>query len=140
MSAARIRSTIAVLTATAAVALLGLGGCASSIMRNGIDEAGVARSAVVAGLPGVRFWGDEVPKDFSAEVKGGSGELSYAWDFDGDGVTDSTLLDPEEVTFDAFGEYTLSFCATDALGQSVLVEQRVVVIGPPASMSGKKTR
>ncbi len=69
MSAARIRSTIAVLTATAAVALLGLGGCASSIMRNGIDEAGVARSAVVAGLPGVRFWGDEVPKDFSAEVK-----------------------------------------------------------------------
>ncbi|MEO1281843.1 MAG: patatin, partial [Pseudomonadota bacterium] len=29
----------------------------------------MAQTAVVAGRPGVRFWGDEVPVDFIAEVK-----------------------------------------------------------------------
>lgn len=46
-----------------------LAGCATTLARNGISDAQVAQSAVVAGLPGVRFWGDEVPKDFIAEVK-----------------------------------------------------------------------
>lgn len=56
-------------SAIAAVVLAGVGGCASSAMRNGIEQPGLARSAVVAGLPGVRFWGDEVPKDIMAEVR-----------------------------------------------------------------------
>ncbi|WP_244512414.1 patatin-like phospholipase family protein [Filomicrobium insigne] len=45
------------------------GGCATLDLRDGIDDARLARQAVVAGLPGVRFWGDEVPADIGAEVK-----------------------------------------------------------------------
>lgn len=37
--------------------------------RQGITDANVANAAVVADLPGVRFWGDEVPVDFLSEVR-----------------------------------------------------------------------
>ena len=38
-------------------------GCARLDLRDGIDDAQVARRAVVAGLPGIRFWADETPGD-----------------------------------------------------------------------------
>lgn len=69
MSSVCVRSTFATILIAAAVTVTGLGGCATSALRNGIDDAVVAQSAVVAGLPGVRYWGDEVPHDIMAEVK-----------------------------------------------------------------------
>jgi hypothetical protein len=46
-----------------------LSGCAATITRNGIDSAKVAQAAQIPGLPDVRFWADEVPRDPLAEIK-----------------------------------------------------------------------
>ena len=46
-----------------------LGGCASEIVRQGIPSAELADYAVVDNLPGIRFWGDEHPKDFLGEIR-----------------------------------------------------------------------
>ncbi len=46
-----------------------LGGCANTIARNGIASPSVASEAVIADLPGVRFWGDIYPSDFVGEVR-----------------------------------------------------------------------
>ena len=47
-----------------------LAGCAASALpRNGISDPALAERAVVPGLEGVRYWADEIPKDFSAEIK-----------------------------------------------------------------------
>lgn len=42
------------------------------------------------------------------------GILSYAWDFDGDSVTDSTLQNPPPFTYTNCGQYTVSLTITDA--------------------------
>jgi hypothetical protein len=53
----------------AAMLALVLGGCASEIVREGIPDANLADHAIVDDLPGIRFWGDEHPKDFIAELR-----------------------------------------------------------------------
>ncbi len=45
------------------------GGCASTTLRQGIDDALIAQHATVADLPGIRFWGDEVPRDLKATMR-----------------------------------------------------------------------
>lgn len=55
--------------ALAAVLVAGLGACASDIIRQGIGDANIANHAVVHGLEGVRFWGDERPSDFMTELR-----------------------------------------------------------------------
>ena len=50
------------------VALL-VSGCASAIPRNGISSAKLAETAEIPGMPGVRFWADEVPRNPLAEVR-----------------------------------------------------------------------
>lgn len=52
-----------------AILMVALQGCAATIVRHGIDNAEVASRAVVSGLPGVRFWGDETPGDVRAAIK-----------------------------------------------------------------------
>lgn len=46
-----------------------LAGCASGILREGIPTAKLANEAVVSELPGVRYWGDEVPADFLGALR-----------------------------------------------------------------------
>ncbi len=46
-----------------------LAGCASGILRDGIATAKLANEAVIAELPGVRYWGDEVPADFASALR-----------------------------------------------------------------------
>jgi predicted acylesterase/phospholipase RssA len=46
-----------------------LAGCASTIVRNGIANPRIAETATVPGIPGVRFWADDVPADAIAEVR-----------------------------------------------------------------------
>lgn len=49
--------------------VLGAGGCAASLARNGIPDPALADRAGIAGLPSVRYWADEVPSDLAAEVR-----------------------------------------------------------------------
>ncbi|MGH3761989.1 ThuA domain-containing protein [Actinophytocola sp.] len=44
------------------------------------------------------------------------GDLTYAWDFDGDGTTDSTEEGPVSHTYDAVGQYTAHLSVTDPTG------------------------
>lgn len=44
------------------------GGCAALIIRNGITDPLIAERAELSGLPGVRYWGDEIPTDVVAEL------------------------------------------------------------------------
>ena len=46
-----------------------LAGCASGILREGIPTAKLANEAIVSELPGVRYWGDEVPADFLGALR-----------------------------------------------------------------------
>lgn len=48
---------------------IALTGCATIMTRNGISSASLAETAEIPGMPGVRFWGDEVPRDPIAEIK-----------------------------------------------------------------------
>lgn len=62
------RSKPARVTLTA-LAALALSACAAEIVRNGIPSAELASTAVVHGMQGIRFWGDEKPADFMAELR-----------------------------------------------------------------------
>ncbi len=55
----------------AAVVVLSLAtaACGAMMVRDGIPSARLAEVADVTGLPGVRAWGDEVPRDFMSEVR-----------------------------------------------------------------------
>lgn len=60
------KATRLLVLATVGVVLVG---CAAPMVRNGISSAELANRASIAGLPGVRFWGDEVPTNFRAELR-----------------------------------------------------------------------
>jgi hypothetical protein len=60
-----VRLSVGLIVATALI----LSGCAATIERNGIASAKLAAVAEVKGMPDVRFWADEVPKDPIAEIK-----------------------------------------------------------------------
>ncbi len=49
--------------------MAGAAGCGVSPGRNGIADATLADRAGIAGLPSVRYWGDEAPADIAAEVR-----------------------------------------------------------------------
>ncbi|SFV27321.1 patatin-like phospholipase family protein [Hyphomicrobium facile] len=51
------------------IAALAVSGCAATIQRNGITSAKLAEVAEVPGMPGVRFWADEVPRNPLAEIR-----------------------------------------------------------------------
>lgn len=53
----------------AAVGAFVLTGCGTTIVRNGIANPRVAEAASVPGIPGIRFWADDVPADPVAEIK-----------------------------------------------------------------------
>lgn len=55
--------------AIASAVSLTLAACATIIVRDGIPSAKLAEVAHVSGLPGVRAWGDETPRDFMNEVR-----------------------------------------------------------------------
>ena len=46
-----------------------LSGCAATIPRNGISNGQLAETAEIPGMPGVRFWADEVPRNPLAEIR-----------------------------------------------------------------------
>ncbi|MET0408411.1 MAG: patatin-like phospholipase family protein [Hyphomicrobium sp.] len=73
-----------------------LTGCAAVMPRNGISSAKLAETAEIPGMPGVRFWGDEVPTDPLAEIKRRTAHMPpiarYAKTIDGRKVVDTLAL------------------------------------------------
>jgi hypothetical protein len=68
---------------------------------------------------------------FDAEMTGGTPPYEVAWDFDGDGRTDSTQVKPGPFVFDKPGEYNATMTARDSTGQSATASRRIVAIGAP---------
>ncbi len=54
--------------ATISIAMV-LGACGTAIERNGISNPALAETATVKNVPGVRYWGDEIPADPVAEIR-----------------------------------------------------------------------
>ena len=62
-----LRKIVHVLAAALSISL-SLSGCATVLIHNGIGDARLASEATVIGMPGIRFWQDEAPRDVIAEV------------------------------------------------------------------------
>jgi PKD repeat protein len=69
--------------------------------------------------------------DFWGEVEGAGESPSYAWDFDGDGFSDSEARDPEPFVYTEPGEYQVTLSVTGPDGRRALARQRIVVVGEP---------
>ncbi|MBK9337591.1 MAG: PKD domain-containing protein [Lewinellaceae bacterium] len=67
---------------------------------------------------------------FANTTTGGSGSLTYAWNF-GNGNT-SNLVDPPAQTYTQLGNFTVTLTATDAIGCSASTS-RPVVVGQPVA-------
>ncbi len=75
---------------------------------------------------------------FAGSVTDGDAPLSYAWDLDGDGTTDSTDEDPGDISFSTAGTYTVSFTVTDNDGESDSADVTITVevdTAPTASIT-----
>ena len=57
--------------------------------------------------------------------------VSYAWDFNGDAVVDSTDANPPAYTYTLVGAYTASLTVTDAHNQSTTATATITVSDPP---------
>jgi PKD repeat protein len=64
--------------------------------------------------------------NFSGTASGGNSPLAYSWDFGG-GATNSSVLNPGNVTFATAGTYTVTFSATDVDGDRVSKTRTVTV-------------
>lgn len=82
---------------------------------------------------GFQFLAGHAPfqTDFSARVEGGVSPISFSWDFDRNGIEDSSLQDPDPYVFSQPGVYNVLLTATDSSGQTATAEQRIVAIGQP---------
>lgn len=69
--------------------------------------------------------------DFSAHIEGAEGATTCLWDFDGNGRSDSSTLDPQPFTYASQGVYKATVTVRDNQGQVATAEQRIVVIGAP---------
>ncbi|MFH1728549.1 MAG: PKD domain-containing protein [Pseudomonadota bacterium] len=69
--------------------------------------------------------------NFSSSVSGGSGEVTYSWDFDGDGLEDSDEANPD-YEFNQIGVYDVQLTVSDAEvgSQSTTVEMKVLLSEP----------
>lgn len=56
--------------------------------------------------------------------------VSYAWDFNGDGVVDSTTANPSAYTYTQVGEYTAVLTITDAQGNTDTTDY-IIFVDPP---------
>lgn len=69
---------------------------------------------------------------FTANVTGGAPPYTYAWDFDGDNITDSVEKFPPPHVFIQAAAYNTALSVTDAQSQVIRVTRRIVAFAPPA--------
>jgi len=62
----------------------------------------------------------------------GTSPRTYAWDFDNDGVNESTLQNPS-FTFDTEGTYTVKLSVTNAIGSDVEIKTGYITVTPPGT-------
>ena len=65
---------------------------------------------------------------FAAQVQGGTGGYTYAWDFDGDGTTDSTAAAPRH-TYLTAGQPVVRLAVSDAADQTARTTGEILEIG-----------
>jgi PKD repeat protein len=63
----------------------------------------------------------------------GSAPLTYAWDFDNDGVTDSTAQSPSYI-YAAAGTYTVNLTVTNIVGSNSTVKTDYIMVNPPPTI------
>lgn len=68
---------------------------------------------------------------FRANISGGTPPYNFAWDFDGDGKTDSAQPAPPPFVFHKPAAYNAALVVTDATGRDIRVERRIVAFGTP---------
>ena len=61
-----------------------------------------------------------------------NGPTSWAWDFDNDGVVDSTEQNPSHV-YSAAGVYTAKLTATNSAGSDIMIKMEYIYVESPAS-------
>jgi PKD repeat protein len=59
----------------------------------------------------------------------GTSPLSYAWDFDNDGITDSTVKSPTFI-YTTAGTYTVNFTVTNSLGSDSEIKTDHITVNP----------
>lgn len=104
------------------------------------DTSSTPDSLLIADFSVVPSYGD-APLLVSIENKSSGTIESFEWDFNGDGVVDSTGADPGSTVFSTPGFYAMSLTVRDALGRSaqsqILVEVFQEDTGPnPVLVSG----
>ncbi len=99
----------------------------SALYRIDYVEGGRAPTAQVSAEP----TDGRAPLEVNFSAEGSSDpdqgdSLTYAWDFDGDGRTDSTAADPTH-TYTSTGEHTATLTVTDEAGKTGTASEQVVV-------------
>ncbi len=64
----------------------------------------------------------------------GTAPLTYAWDFDNNGVTDSTVKNPV-FTYPAAGTYTVKLKVTNSAGSNTLIKTNYITVTPSGTTS-----
>lgn len=94
-------------------------------------------SPVVSATPVADFSGSPLTGTVPLSVQfsdKSSGATSWAWDFDNDGLTDSTLQDPA-YTYVGPGVYTVNLTVTNSAGSDSMVKHDHVTVNPRSSPS-----
>ncbi|WP_440956233.1 PKD domain-containing protein [Methanosarcina sp. Mfa9] len=95
----------------------------------------IAESITVYGIPTACFTASVVEGDTPLTVgftDASTNSVSWSWDFNGDGLVDSKVQNPE-YTYSAPGEYIVSLTAENELGTSDTVTETITVYGVPVA-------
>lgn len=92
-------------------------------------------------LPDSALVGTPVTLDASGSYDTNGTIVSYAWDFESDGVTDATTTEPTTIhTWTAVGTYTAKVTVTDAVGKTGFATDTIEITSPidlpPAVVAG----
>jgi PKD repeat protein len=121
------------------------GGTAASRLSDWLDPAATGATTLDGRdrcfPPAVGFTADPNPAtigqpvSFTSSVGGGTPPYSYAWDFDGDGVTDSTAASPDH-TYTAYFSGTVELAVVDATSCPAQATETMLVSGPDLVLTG----
>ena len=64
----------------------------------------------------------------------GTAPLTYAWDFDNDGVTDSTAQSPSNL-YAAAGTYSVNLTVTNIVGSNSTLKTDYITVNPPPTIT-----
>jgi len=97
----------------------------------------VTQAPPVPVVPGAAFTSSARSGDAPLTIKftdqsTGTSPLTYAWDFNNDGVNESELQNPS-FTFDSVGTFTVKLYLTNAVGSDVETKTDYITVTPPGT-------